>query len=188
MADFGRSFIDLYGNQAVKDLTSEVNRRLDSGDPNTAIAEVFYGIAFENSKVCYDKTGSAWVVPADSGEFGGGDQLCFKSDTDIPEKLENHLVWFYSKIDPDVVLCNNYDNEYGHFVGVRYKIVRNGRIFTFARHLSIGETVVYEIDPDSDEDQITWEEVWNLQHDIGQAARSELIDQYPFTQKYVDSR
>lgn len=188
MADFGRNFIDLFGNQAVQDLTAEVNRRLKACDPDTAVGEVLYGIAFENSKVCREKTSSEWVEPADSGEFGGDDQLCFKSDTEIPEKLENHLVWFYSKIDPDVVLCNNYDNEYGHFVGVRYKIVRNGRIFTFARHLSIGETVVYEVDPDSDEDQITWEEVWDLQNDIGQAARSELVAQYPFTQKYIHIR
>lgn len=183
MADFGRNFIELFGNQAVKDLTAEVNRRLDACDPDTAVGEVFYGKAFENHKACVDKTGSYWIKP--TAEFGDSDRLCFKSDTDIPEKLENHLVWFYSKIDPDVVLCNKYDSEYGHFIGVRYKIVREGKIFTFQRHLSIAGTVVSVIDPDSDDEQITWEDVWDLQYDIGMAAKQDLVTEYPFVKKYL---
>lgn len=185
MADFGRNFIDLFGNQAVLDLTAEVNRRLKTCDPDTAVGEVLYGLTFANPKACFDKTGSAWVSHAGIGEFGDVDQLCFKSDTDIPEKLENHLVWFYSKIDPNVVLRNMYDTEEGAFVGVRFKIVRDGSIFTFQRQLAIHDSVVTEIDDDSDDAEITWEEVWALQQDIGKEARRSLVTEYPFTEKLI---
>ena len=56
----------------------------------------------------------------------------------------NPLVWFYSKIDPSVVLRNKYDSEDGDFVGVRFKIVRNGKIFTYHQRKVIDEVVVYE--------------------------------------------
>jgi hypothetical protein len=188
MADFGRNFIDMYGNQAVKDLTAEVNRRLSLCDPRTAVGEVFYGLPHEQAKDIERLTGSRWVDHASSNEFGGNEQILFKSDITIPEKLENHLVWFYSKIDPDVVLRNMYDSEDGNFVGVRFKIVRGSGIFTFHRHKSIWKTVVSEIDEEDDNDQITWEELWDIQHDLVKAARAELVAQYPFVDKFVDHR
>lgn len=184
MADFGRNFIDMFGNQAVKDLTTEVNRRLSLCDPETAVGEVFYGLSQENAKEIEKLTGSRWVDHASTSDFGDADQLLFTSDT-IPEKLENHLVWFYSKIDPDVVLRNMYDSENGNFVGVRFKIVRGSGIFTFHRHKSIWKTVVSEIDEEDDNDQITWEDLWNIQHDLVKAARAELVAQYPFVEKHV---
>jgi hypothetical protein len=186
MADFGRNFIDLFGNQAAKDLTAEVNRRLKKCDPDTAVGEVLYGLDTENADVGYDKTGSSWVRP--TNDFGDSDQLCFESSTDIPEKLENHLVWFYSKVDPDVVLRNKYDTEECDFIGVRYKVVRNGKIFTFERRLAIYGTPVSEIDEDSDDEQITWEEVWDLQHEIGKEAMNDLSAEYPFAKKYAHIR
>jgi hypothetical protein len=185
MADFGRNFIDMYGNQAVKDLTAEVNRRLNLCDPRTAVGEVFYGLSHEHARDIERLTGSSWVSHASSGEFGDDEQILLKSDTDIPEKLENHLVWFYSKIDPDIVLRNKYDSEDGNFVGIRYKLVRNGKIFTFDRHKSIRETVVFEVDENDDDDQITWEDLWEIQAELIKLAKSELIAEYPFTTKYV---
>ena len=168
MSDYGRNFIDLFGNQAVKDLTTEVNRRLKACHPNTAVGQVLYGLDKENSKYILDKTGSSWVYTSD--DFGDIDQLCFESSTDIPEKLENHIVWFYSKVDPEVVLLNTYDSNDGDFVGVRYKLVHKGKIFTFECESVIYGSPVGELDEDSEEDQITWEEVWNRQIEIGKVA------------------
>jgi hypothetical protein len=185
MADFGRNFIDMYGNQAVKDLTAEVNRRLKLSDPQTAIGEVFYGLPHEKAGDIEQLTGSSWVSHASSGEFGDDDQILLTSDTDIPEKLENHLVWFYSKIDPDVVLRNKYDSEDGNFVGIRYKLVRNGKIFTFHRHKSIWASVVFEINEEDEDDQITWEDLWDIQHDLIKQARADLLTEYPLSEKYV---
>lgn len=185
MADFGRNFIDMYGNQAVKDLTAEVNRRLQLCDPQTAIGEVFYGLPHEHARDIERLTGSRWVSHASSNEFGDSDQILLKSDTDIPEKLENHLVWFYSKIDPDVVLRNKYDTEHGDFYGVRFKIVRNGGIFTFHKRKVIQGSVVFEDDEDKGDGDITWEEFCDGHYDLAQAVRADLVAEYPFTATYV---
>lgn len=188
MADYGRSFINLFGNSGIDALTKEVNKRLDAHDPATAIGQVLYGFPIETAELTTKVTGSDWVRPA-QGEFGDDDQICLVSSTDIPEKLENHLVWFYSKIDPDVVLRNKYDSDRGEFLGIRFKIVRNGKIFTFERHRWIDSSVVFELDSEEEEeDQITWEEFWGIQHELSKEALSELIEQFPFAAKYFQNR
>jgi hypothetical protein len=185
MADFGRNFIDMYGNQAVKNLTAEVNSRLHLCDPRTAVGEVLYGLSHEHARDIERLTGSSWVSHASSGEFGDDEQILLKSDTNIPEKLENHLVWFYSKIDPDVVLRNKYDTDRGDFYGARFKIVRNGKIFTFHKRKVIQGSVVFDSDEDRNEDDITWEEFCDGHYDLAQVVRAELVAEYPFTAKYV---
>lgn len=186
MPDYGRSFIDLYGNANLNALTKEVNKRLVTHDPITAIGQVLYGLPIDTAKLSAQVTGSDWVRPAQN-EFGDDDQICLVSSTDIPEKLENHLVWFYSKIDPDVVLRNKYDSDRGEFLGVRFKIVRNGKIITFQRHRRIDSSVVFELDPD-EEDQITWEEFWDIQHKLSTEALSELVDRFPIALNYLIAR
>ncbi len=188
MSDFGRNFIDLFGNRAVEALTKEANKRLDAHDPATAIGEVFYGLPKDAAIVGKQVTGSDWVQTA-QGEFGDVDQICLVSSTDIPEKLENHLVWFYSKIDPDVVLRNKYDSDNGDFVGVRFKVVRGGKIFTIHKRRWIDSSVVFEDDlDDDDDDQITWDEFWDIQHELEQQAMTELVAEFPFASKYEGLR
>lgn len=188
MPDMGRSFIKLFGNGAVQELTAEVNRRLfaENMNPSTAVGEVLYGRTSENGKVGMDVTGSYWVEPTQ--EFGDLDTLCFKSSDEIPEKIENHLVWFYSKIDPNVVLCNKYDSDRGDFVGVRFKLVHKSKIRTFMCHKWVSEAVVSKIDPEDDTDQITWEDFWDIQSDFYQQARAEMVAEFPHVNSYVDKR
>ena len=185
MPDFGRNFINIYGNQAVKNLTAEVNRRLDLCNPETAVGEVFYGLPQEHAQNIEHLTGSLWVSHANLNEFGEDDQILLKSDTDIPEQLENHIVWFYSKIDPDVVLCNSYDTDRGEFYGVRFKIVRNKKIFTFHKRIFIQGYVVFESDGYKDEGDISWEEFIDGHYNLEKIVRAELIAEYPFADKYV---
>lgn len=188
MSDFGRSFIDFFGNSAIEALTLEANRRLDQHARDTAVGEVFYGLHKDNASGDKQLTGSDWVSPA-QGEFGDVDQICLISSTDIPEKLENHLVWFYSKVDPDVVLRNTYDSDRGDFVGVRFKLVRGGKIFTFHKHRSINSNVVFESELDeADDEEITWDELWEIQRDLERRAFAELMEQFPFAQKYAGIR
>jgi hypothetical protein len=183
MPDHGRCFINLYGSSEIDALTKEVNKRLDAHDPATAIGQVLYGLPIESAKLTKQVTGSDWVRPA-QGEFGDVDQICLVNSTDIPEKLENHLVWFYSKIDPDVVLRNKYDSDRGEFLGIRFKIVRNGKILTFQRHKWIDKSVVFELDPD-EEDEITWVEFWDIREELSEEVLSELIEKFPFVANYL---
>ena len=185
MSDYGRNFINMFGNQDVSLLTEEVNARLNAASPSNAIPQVFYGLNSESECDILKLTGSNWIFPAPSNEFGGVDQLCFKSSCRIPEKLENHLVWFYSKIDPHVVLRNRYDSEYGDFVGVRYKVVFKGKIFTAHRHEEILSQVVFDGD-ELEEGQITWEDLWDIQDRLNLEASKELSSQFPYVAQYTN--
>jgi hypothetical protein len=66
-------------------------------------------------------------------------------------------------------------------------VVRNGKIFTFERHRWIESSVVFELDSD-EEEQITWEEFWDIQHELSKEALSDLIEQFPFAAKYWRNR
>jgi hypothetical protein len=178
MYDFGRSFISLYGNKGVEEITAEANRRLEQYSAIDGVPCVFWGESPGASHDHLKLTGSEYVHYA-FGEWGEEEQLCFKSSTTIPEKLENHLVWFYSKIDPNVLLVNEYDSELGSFVGVRYKLVEGGKIITFANHQDVISEVVYDINEESPHDQITWDDFWDIQSDLKVAAVQNLMQRYP---------
>lgn len=172
----------MFGNQAVKDLTGEVNRRLSLCDAQTGVGEVLYGLTHDKAQDIERLTGSRWVDLGSTSDFGDADQLLFTSDT-TPEKLENHLVWFYSKIDPDVVLCNQYDSEDGSYVGVRFKIVRKGKIFSFHRHKENSSTIADEFE--KNEDEISWDDLWEMQDDLYRKSRAELVAEFSFADLYI---
>ena len=178
MYDFGRSFISIYGNAETAGITAEANRKLELFEPSDGVPCVFWGMAPSSNHDYFRLTGSDYVYYA-FGEWGDADQLCFKSSTTIPEKLENHLVWFYSKVDPNVLLVNEYDSEQGSFVGVRYKVVEKGKIHTYGKHRVVNEDVVFKIDEDSAFDQITWEQFWEIQQDLSREAVNELVTDFP---------
>jgi hypothetical protein len=184
MSDYGRNFINMFGSQNISQLNKEVNLRLSQLPLDDAIPNVFYGLDRSSDADILKLTGSDWVIPASTAEFGDEDQLCFKSSCLIPEKLENHLVWFYSKIDPHVVLRNKYDNESGSFIGVRYKVVSNGKIFTAHRREEIHSEVVYD-ESKLEEGQITWEDLWDIQDRLNLEASKELSTQFPYVAQYT---
>jgi hypothetical protein len=60
---------------------------------------------------------------------------------------------------------------------VRFKLVRNGKIRTFAAHKEIDEQVVFDSELDGSDDQITWSQLWEMQEKLaGEAAQNLLLD------------
>ena len=153
------------------------------------IPTVFYGAPFSDHEEVLKKFGSIWVDYA-NGEFGDETEICLKSGSNAPEQLENHIVWFYSKIDPNVVLCNRYSNLNGLFIGVRYKFVSKWQIKTFEAYRVIDETVVFKEDleriEDGDEaDYICWGDLHDRHNELNDLARKELIASYPDKKRYL---
>jgi hypothetical protein len=138
------------------------------------------------------KTGAYFVEP--SQNFGWwGEEVTFISGQNIPTKLVTHIVWFLSKVDPNVVVCNRYDHEEGSFVGVEYQIVRNNKIRFFDDVSEIHLKVLCddEIEPFLDEhgsesDAITWEQVWEMQLVNGKNALNSLLSDFPECRSYVE--
>jgi hypothetical protein len=176
MVDFVRNFIEIFGADTLLPVTEEANRRMERYSPSDAIPCVFYGNLPGQSFDFQKMTGTDLVTNA-YGEWGDETQICVKSYPSAPEKFENHLIWFYSKVNPAAVLINKYDSEYGSFIGVRFKLVQNGKIRTFAAHRDIDDDVVLDSELDGSDDQITWQQLWEAQEKLaGEAVHNLLLD------------
>lgn len=176
MVDFVRNFIEVFGSDMFSALTQEANRRMLKYSVSDAIPCVFYG-HLPGKSYDFPKLTGTDIVSNAYGEWGDENQICVKSYPSAPEKLENHLIWFYSKVNPAAVLINKYDSEYGSFIGVRCKIVRNGKIRTFGAHRDIDDNVVLDSQLDGSDGQITWQQLWEAQEKLaGEAVHNLLLD------------
>jgi len=179
MANYVENHISFYGNKEVHALTAEVNRRLKE---TPDIPTVLYGTSFADDAEALKKMGAIYVDEA-NGEFGDEAEICLKSDNNAPEQLENHLIWFYSKVDPTVVMCNYYAHCNGDFIGVRYKFVSKSKIKTIEEYRSTAENVVFAMDlsdyEDEEEDHITWHTLSDRHFDLNELVRERLITSYP---------
>lgn len=191
MQDHVRNFISVFGNDAVQATHREVIRRLrDFHKINyaTAIGEVLYGLPTEMAKLGRDKITADWARYAI--DYEDDDLLSIDSGGRPPNQLLNHIIWFYSKVDPDCVLHNGYDHINAEFIGGSFKIVRNSKIFNFEKFKNIDAFVCFEssLEEMLEEggDVITWENFFDAKHDINLEARSLLIDEYPFVKKYFN--
>ena len=180
MANYVENRISFYGNKAVDILTAEVNRRLKANDD---IASVLYGNSFVDDEEALKKMGSIYVSEARNA-FGDSSEICLESNDNAPEQLENHLIWFYSKIDPEVVLCNYYAHFRGEFIGVRYKFVFKSKIITIEEYEDISEHVAFEddieeLDEDEKDDYISWQDLTERHIDLKRLVRNQFITSYP---------
>jgi hypothetical protein len=180
MANYVENHISFYGNKEVHALTAEVNRRLKE---TPDIPTVLYGTTFSDDAEALKKMGAIYVDEA-NGEFGDETEICLKSDNNAPEQLENHMIWFYSKVDPTVVLCNYYAHCNGDFIGVRYKFVSKSKIKTIEEYRSTPETVVFESDfeeleVEDKDDHISWQALSDRHFDLNELVRERLITSYP---------
>jgi hypothetical protein len=185
MVDFVRNFIEVFGNEVFPSLTREANRRMEKYSVSDAIPCVFYGSPPRESYDFLKLTGTDFVTNA-YNEWGDENQICVKSYPSAPEKFENHLIWFYSKVNPAAVLINKYDSEYGSFIGVRFKIVRNGKIRTFSARKDIDERVVFDNQIDGSDDQITWQQLWEAQDRLAGEAVHDLLLEFPELAKLAE--
>jgi hypothetical protein len=180
MANYVENRISFYGNKAVDALTAEVNKRLKAHDD---IATVLYGTSFVDDEEALKRMGSDYIIEA-KNEFGDSSEICLQSSNNAPEQLENHLIWFYSKMDPAVVLCNYYAHFRGGFFGVRYKFVSRSRIKTLEEYREVSKIVVSEseienLEEEEKNDYMSWEEHCTLHMDLNELVKERLITSYP---------
>lgn len=132
-----RNCISVFGSSAAHAVHAEAFKRLSterSSNPRSHVGKVFYGLAGNGAVLSTEKLGSLWV------EFSRSEssptELTFFSSNSPPERFENHLVWFYSKVDPDVVLCNEISTGSNNTHSIRLKYVEKGKICTIEKDAS----------------------------------------------------
>ncbi len=192
MSDVVRNFISVYGNDAVKATHREVIRRLKEhrgDDTFTHIGEVLYGLSPENANLGRKQVTAYWVRLA--VDYGEDDILGIDSGGNTPDQLLNHIVWFYSKVDSDCILVNEYDHENTAYVGGSFRLVRKSKIFTYEEFQHTPYNISEDPEPiDEDEDneesikQISWDEFWDIQKEMVRKAKALMLSEYPEVAKY----
>lgn len=189
MSDVVRNFISVYGNDAVKATHSEVIRRLNEhkgDDPYAHIGEVLYGLRPETAKLGRDQVSANWVRLAH--DYGDDDVLGIDSGGYTPDQLLNHIVWFYSKVDPDCVLVNEYDHENTDFVGGAFRLVRKSKIRTFEKFRHTTYIVSQQPESSNQKDDsiehISWEQFWDIKQELVQEAKEVMLSEFPELRRY----
>jgi hypothetical protein len=185
MRDVVRNFITVLGTDAVKATHREVIRRLrehNGTDPFTHIGEVLYGLPPDKARLGKKETHADWV--AFSFDYGDEDQLGIDSGRSTPNQLLNHIVWFYSKVDPKCVLCNTYDHESEEFLGGSFRLVNKQSIRNFERFRHISETPcsdeeMSEFDDSDAINRISWTDYWNIQDELIAEAKEMMLAEHP---------
>ena len=155
MANSCYNLLEVWGNDQVTKQVSEWNTALDTVDVPSddehrmgAIRKVFYPDAPDAQPI---DLGSKWVHP-DSESTGSDDEsLGFQSAWSRPEELEKRIACLLFKLDPNVVIRNNFNIDDGT-EGVAYTIAKSD-----SEAVSVEASANFNFD-DLDEEDIEDEE------------------------------
>jgi len=183
MSEAVTSTFTFYGNEKIRDLEKEIIRRFkddyDKGhakddDKYTAVTRILYGMSREDQFNSWELLGAygCWY-------FGSTNKFELESKNVPPEKLQDHIAEYCSKLDPNVVIQMDYQGVTPQIIGTR--------IVSYDKKTGIVEQKCEETDMNywyCDEDDIddVLEEEPNLSlHDIMSFQDLEdRIEQYRF--------
>jgi hypothetical protein len=106
--------IKLIGNSNVKLLEKEIMHRLDTSEGVDVLGMVLYGKS-RVERLTKEETGCDWI------QVDGGPFLEITCGESLPLKLLEFVLFHSSKIDPNVVISMDYQDEnvetWGHYCG-----------------------------------------------------------------------
>ena len=168
--------IVLIGNRAIEDLSKEINRRFNADShlnrlDRSAVGRILYGLS-GNDALLSKEISASWVYC--ETPLGDLDSLRLISGYNPVNEIQDHIVKYACKLDPKVISCLQYSEEYPRFIGVRYAINHNNKIHSYESNIDTYEYTVEvedEIDRLKEELQeegydlskiITWEDISNM--------------------------
>ena len=168
--------IVLIGNRAIEDLSKEINRRFNADShlnrlDRSAVGRILYGLS-GNDALLSKEISASWVYC--ETPLGDLDSLRLISGYKPVNEIQDHIVKYACKLDPKVISCLQYSEEYPRFIGVRYAINHNNKIHYYESNIDTYEYTVEvedEIDRLKEELQeegydlskiITWEDISNM--------------------------
>lgn len=142
--------IVLIGNKAIEDLSKEINRRFSAdyrlnGLERSAVGRILYGLS-GNDALLSKEMSASWVYC--ETPLGDLDSLRLMSGYKPINEIQDHIVKYASRLDPKVISCMQYSEEYPRFIGVRYAINLNNKIHSYESNI---DTYEYTVE---DEDEI----------------------------------
>lgn len=193
MANFVTNRIRLIGNGAIKQLTQEINRRFTEDIKNNnyetdtaSVGRILFG--YEGDKAYLsDEMSAKWVHP--DGPFDDWEPLRLISGWRPVTEIQDHILWYASKLDPKVIVYMEYEDEMPNFVGARYVLLDDSEIQSFESELdtsNIGVVSEDEVDDYIEKNKdtkkfekiISWEELWDLLYQQQINAFKEMKSEY----------
>ena len=177
MANQVTNRIRLIGNELIKNLAEEINRRFavdfeqnDSEIDSTIVGRVLYGLEDEQA-VLTDKIAAKWVYV--NSLIEDWEPLRLVSGNWAVKEIQDHILLHASKIDSKVIVYMEYDDETPNFVGARYVLLDNGKIQSFESEFDFSNSKVVEDDELEEaidenlntkeyEKVVNWDGVWDL--------------------------
>jgi hypothetical protein len=123
MSEAVTSTFTFYGNEKIRDLEKEIIRRFkddyDKGhakddDKYTAVTRILYGMSKEDQFNSWELLGAygCWY-------FGSTNKFELESKNVPPEKLQDHIAEYCSKLDPNVAIQMDYRGYTPQIIGTR---------------------------------------------------------------------
>ncbi len=127
--------IRIFGNATVMATVKEIQERFLAREKTkkifkdtTAVGVILFGNSETSDENSYDQIGVKWVYANDLESDG---ELGFVSAWSPVIGLQDHIQSHLAKIDPQVVMVMNYDDEGPEFFGARLTLMNNGELVAF---------------------------------------------------------
>ncbi len=193
MANFVTNRIRLIGNESIKQLAVEINKRFTedckkSGHQTdtTSVGRILYG--YEGDKAYLsDEMDAKWVHL--DGPMDDWESLRLISGWRALTQIQDHILWYAAKLDPKVIVYMEYEDEMPNFVGARYVLLDDSEIQSFESEI---ETRTYAVVSDDEVDEyieknnetneyeevISWQGLSDLLYKQQQIAYKEMCNEY----------
>ncbi|MEA9569125.1 hypothetical protein [Polynucleobacter sp. AP-Nickl1-40-C4] len=173
--------ISLIGNDAIKELAKEINRRFNEDcrlnnnySDTSQVGRLLFGLSGDAAYLS-DKLDAKWVHI--DGGLDEDEPLRLISGWRPVFEIQNQILECASKLDPHVIVYMEYDDEMPNFIGVSYVTLKKGDIIEFNMQKDLSSWLVaYDGDYDEafnenltskeHEEVLRWEEVWELMGDM----------------------
>jgi len=193
MANFVTNRISLIGNEAIKELSREINRRFNEDcrlnnnySDTSQVGRLLFGLSGDDAYLS-DKLDAKWVHV--DGGLDEDEPLRLISGWRPVFEIQNQILDCASKLDPHVIVYMEYDDEMPNFIGVSYATLEKGSIIEFDIEKELrGWLVTFDSDYEEAfkanlvskeyEEVLRWEEVWDLMSDMRLEAFAALKARY----------
>lgn len=166
--------ISLIGNTAIIELSREINQRLnldrsnpDNKDEFGSIGRVLYGLDGEAARLDHQRLGASWVSV--DGPLDLSEPIRLISPSLPVDSLQDHILRCVAKVDPDVIVVNEYFDEGPMFIGCRVARLQGVHLKALRKALDTSNFDIVdadEADDSSDEFTKSWADLMDIIDDF----------------------
>ena len=193
MANFVTNRIRLIGNESIKQLAVEINKRFTEDckkngyqTDTSSVGRILYG--YEGGKAYLsDEMDAKWAHL--DGPMDDWEPLRLISGWRALTQIQDHILWYAAKLDPKVIVYMEYEDEMPNFVGARYVLLDDSEIQSFESEIEtrnyavvsedeVDEYIEKNNETNEYEEVISWQDLSDLLYKQQLIAYKEMCNEY----------